>query len=190
MAEQKDTLLYKIKRLYSELFLESLYNRLDSYRILHQSPHLGIDKTLHKLIDKIADEAKSTPTVQALHVDRPESITHMDVSNGKYSRITSHSTNIFTMTLNGLSLFLHKLKAHETDPRLANKLKQCVWDHVHTAHRYARSGDSETAKLHANIASSAIKTLSHYLPEAEYEAFYNEIDSELNLVAAERTEFH
>ena len=190
MKQAKDTLLYKIKRLYTELFLVSLHNRLGRYHHHRQSYHLDINDTLHRLIDKITSESRHMHSVKEVS-DNQTGATNANLPQSELPlKINTHSTNVLTMTLNGLSMFLHKQKAHEHDPRMAGKLQQCVWDHVHSAHRYARTGDGNTAKLHANIASDAIKTLSHYMPETEYNAFYDEISGELKSITADSENIH
>lgn len=186
MKQAKDTLLYKIKRLYTELFLVSLHNRLSRYHHQQQSFHLDINDTLNRLIDKITSESWHTHSAKEVSDTQAGGTTNANPPQSERPlKIKTHSTNVLTMTWNGLSMFLHKQKAHEHDPRMAGKLQQCVWDHVHSAHRYARTGDGNTAKLHANIASNAIKTLSHYMPEMEYNAFYDEISGELKSITTE-----
>ena len=94
------------------------------------------------------------------------------------------------MTLNGLSLYFKKQKTQEHDPEMSEKLQKCVWDHVHTAHRSARSGDENTAKLHAGIATNAMKTLSHYMPEEEYTDFCTDVHNQLDEDSGSESKSH
>ena len=190
MREHKDSLLHKIKRLYTELFLVSLHNRIDSYHtFMHSNKHHTISEQLHKLIDETIDEASHNHSVTELKSKYLNQISEASIQSGQ-TKIQTHSTNIMAMTLNGLSLFLQKQKAHENDPHMSAKLQQCVWDHIHSAHRYARAGDSYSAKLHANIAVNAIKTLSHYMPENEYNMFYHHLNDELTSTTQEASAIH
>lgn len=74
-------------------------------------------------------------------------------------------------------LMQKNLPGHEQ--RIAEKMQSCVWEHVHAAHRFARTGNAETAKLHADLATHAMKMLSHYLPAEEYHGFLSGISSQL-----------
>ena len=190
MREHRDSLLHKIRRLYTELFLVKLHNRIDSYHsLLHTHEHHSISKQLHKLIDETIDEASNRHSVTEMKTKYFEEL-NTPAENNQQPKLTTHSTNMITMTLNGLSIFLHKQKIHENDPHMSVKLQQCVWDHIHSAHRHARSGDSYSAKLHADIALNAIKTLSHYMPEEEYNTFFNTISNEIATTKTEPPAVH
>jgi hypothetical protein len=186
VAKKKDSLLHTIKRLYTELFLVTLHNRIDSYHALRHSEKDGdISRRLYDEIDKIAAQSSHTHTAHEItpvqtDIASPAPPQSIDLS------MKSQPASMLSMTLNGLSVFFHSKKVQENDPHMAGKLQQCVWDHVHSAHRFARTGDSNTAKLHANIATNAIKTLSHYMPESEYKAFYDEISHELFTIKHEK----
>lgn len=176
----KETLLSKIKSLYTEIFLLSLHNRINSYHSsTHTNHHNMISSTLHKLIDEVVkDVSKTEKGIKhtALKIENTELPPQKVIPNVNQSPKPS----IVSMTLNGLSIYFKKRKAHEKDPAVEARLRRCVWDHVHSAHRYARTGDAITAKLHAGIASEAMKTLSHYIPEDEYNDFFNLINGQLN----------
>lgn len=56
-----ETLLNKVKRLYNELFLATLYERINSYHaFLRSHHHSEISDALHELIDEIVSEASNT----------------------------------------------------------------------------------------------------------------------------------
>lgn len=184
MQVHKESLMHKIKRLYTELFLVSLHNRIDSYHsFLNTDKYLEISKQLHKLIDEIIQDASHQYSIK----DYQQNAASGD-GNAKnelmVNKIQSHSTNMASMTLNGLSVFLQKQQAKEHNSDMSERLQRCVWDHVHSAHRFARLGDGNTAKLHADIATNAIKTLSHYMPEDDYHLFFDEINEQLQLTSS------
>ena len=179
MKEDRESLLNKIRRLYTELFLVSLHDRIHSYRALPPADnHREISGALHQLIDEIVEEVShnySTEDYKDTKYQRMvSSLTSVESGN-----IQSHSTNIASMTLNGLSLYLKNHQAQEDSLHLSGKLQRCVWDHVHSAHRFALTGDGDTAKLHADIACSAMKVLSSYMSDDEYSEFFNEINSQI-----------
>jgi len=179
MKEDSESLLNKIRRLYTELFLVSLHDRIHSYRALSPSDnHHEISGTLHKLIDEIVKEVSHNYSAKDYKDIKYQSIVG-SLTSDESGNIQSHSTNMGSMTLNGLSLYLKNHQAQEDCLHLSEKLQRCVWDHVHSAHRFALTGDGDTAKLHADIACNAIKVLSSYMPADEYSEFFNEINSQI-----------
>jgi len=178
MNENRESLLHKIKRLYTEVFLVSLHNRIDSYHsLLLSDKHHDISDVLHELIDEIVKEAASTYSVEDYR--HKKYLSDGPVEPDSKKDITTHSTSMVSMTLNGLSVYLKKESAQKYDPHMSARLQQCVWDHVHSAHRFARLGDAKTAKLHADIAVNAMKTLSCYMSSDEYTDFFNMINDQL-----------
>jgi hypothetical protein len=179
MSEHHESLLHKIKRLYTEIFLVSLHNRIDSYHaLLHSEKHHEIGSVLHRIIDEIVEEVSRNYTRQDyqnlkfLEEDPSARYKNLD-------RFQNYSSNMVSMTMNGLSVYLQKKKVEEHDPHMSGRLQRVVWDHVHSAHRFARLGDGNTAKLHADIATNAMKALCHYMPAEDYHDFYDEIHQQL-----------
>jgi len=178
MNAQQKSLLNKLKRLYTELFLVGLHKRIDSYHaFMHSDQHNDIGDTLHGLIDQIVIEASHNYSVQ-------------DYRHKKFLTAETDPTNdkaiprqgdgsMLSMTLNGLSVFLQQQKLKSDNPHMAEKFQQVIWEHVHAAHRFARQGDARTAKLHADIANNAIKSLAHYMPVEAYEVLCNDIRQQL-----------
>jgi len=179
MNASRETILNRIKRLYTELFLSSLHDRIDSYHASSDTDqHHKISDSLNRLIEKTSKQASQTPAVK-VDKDTASAPTAGRVGSPKTNKLKDHQTSLVSMTLNGLSVYFKKNKTQEHDPEMSDKLQRCVWDHVHSAHRSARNGDEGTAKLHAGIASNAMKTLSHYLPEDQYNNFCTEVQSQL-----------
>ena len=180
------SLLYKLKSLYTRIFLVSLHNRIHSYHpVTHTNIHPDMNGFLYKLIDEIVNEVSNTYS--------PDDYQHLkfldDKNHQNPVRATPapRTTTMVSMTLNGLSLYLQNQNVVEFDQRMSEKLTRCFWDHVHSAHRFARFGDAKTAKLHADIASNAMKSLSQYMPSDEYQAFITEFTSELSTEVSANT---
>ncbi len=179
MKEHKESLLNKIRRLYTELFLVSLHDRIHSYRSLSPSDnHHEISGALHKLIDEIVEEVSRNYSVKDYQDIKYQNVVS-SLTSVESDDIQNYSTNMGSMTLNGLSLYLKNHQAQEDSLHLSGKLQRCVWDHVHSARRFAMTGDGNTAKLHADIACDAMKVLSSYMPDDEYSDFFNEINSQI-----------
>ena len=64
-------------------------------------------------------------------------------------------------------------------PTVGDKLMRSSWDHLHASIRYARTGDSATAKLHADILDNSLKEAAHYLDEQTYQNFIKDLGKEL-----------
>jgi hypothetical protein len=72
---------------------------------------------------------------------------------------------------------------HSTDilnNTAGHKLVQSALDHLHTSIRYAKAGDAEAARLHADIMNSALKEAGNYASENEYRELVSILDKELN----------
>ena len=68
----------------------------------------------------------------------------------------------------------------ELHGRLSEKLKQCTFNNIHAALRHARQGKIRAAKLHADIANSALKCAASYITKNEYTDLKIEIELKLN----------
>jgi len=181
VKEYKESIINKIRRLYTEIFLVALHNRIHRYHSgSHSNNHHEISGSLHKLIDEIVKEVSRNYTTTDYKDIKSNEITR-SIAREKLENLPSRSTKIGSMTRNGLSLYLTNQQAQENNLHLSDKLQRCVWDHVHSAHLFAKRGDANTAKLHADIACNAIKALSSYMPVEEYNEFFNEINCQITL---------
>lgn len=179
MTIHSETLLHRVKRLYTELFLSALHERMNSYHAFMDSHHHSeISDVLHDLIDETVKEAGNTHSVLD-YKDMKFLDDEMASASNNLNYITHHSTNSDSKKTNNLSSHLTRKNAQGNEEHIAGKLQRSVWEHVHAAHRFARSGDGETAKLHADLATSAMKALSHYMPADECSDFLTEISSQL-----------
>ena len=180
MTEKNESLLEKLKKLYTKIFLVALHNRITQYHsLLHSDSHHKIGGALHELIDETIKSVSTDDT--GLHL---MSLEYFEIERKLKSESANkqekQETTISTMTLNGLSLYFKRHKALEKAPAVAARLRRVVYDHVHSAHRLARQDDEKTAKMHADIACDAMKTLSHYMQSDDYENFSALIDEQIN----------
>jgi hypothetical protein len=131
------------------------------------------------LIDETVKEASNTHSVLD-YKDMQLLDDEMASASNKLNDINRHAITRDSTVTNDLSSHLTKKNVQGNEDHIAEKLQKSVWEHVHSAHRFARSGKGDTAKLHADLATSAMKTLSHYLPADEYSDFLTEISSQLH----------
>ena len=69
---------------------------------------------------------------------------------------------------------------------LGEKLRADTLRHINDALRLARRGDAQGAKLRTELAESAMRTASNYLPEEEYLAFKQELEERLKGIVGDR----
>ncbi len=66
---------------------------------------------------------------------------------------------------------------------LGEKMRADTMRHINMALRLAKRGDARGAKVHAELAESAMKTASQYLPEEEYRVFKQDVETQLKDIA-------
>jgi len=69
---------------------------------------------------------------------------------------------------------------HHHIDTVGEKLMQSTWEHLHASIRYAKAGNSESAKLHASIMDSALKESVHFLDDEVYKEFVASLEKELS----------
>ena len=69
---------------------------------------------------------------------------------------------------------------HESSQYMGEKFKASIWLHIHTAFMQARSGQLKTAKVHADIATHALKEAIHYMTDEDFRALYAEVKKVIN----------
>jgi len=174
-----ESLLQKLKKLYRQLFNLSLQNRTRLYNSnALTNHHHEFGETLHDLIDEIIiDISRTDNIIVDEHLISAQIELNIKQSN---PTIPEEDPDKKAPPADGLSLYFKNNKALESDPPMAARLRRSIWEHTHSAHRLARSGDAHTAKTHADIAIDAMKTLSHYVPHHEYIEFFNIIKQQMN----------
>ena len=74
-----------------------------------------------------------------------------------------------------------KRRATSLQPSVAEKLRKSAWEHVRTAARAAKEGNTEKAKLYAGLADNAIKEAARYMPAEDFRAFRQEVEESLKI---------
>lgn len=69
---------------------------------------------------------------------------------------------------------------HVAKDSVGDKLMQSAWEHLHASVRFARLGNTETARLHASIMESSLKEAAHFLDDEVYDEFVQDLGKELN----------
>jgi len=184
MANKSETLLDKVKRLYTEIFLTALQDRIHSYHACADPDKShSFSDTLHELVNEIVREASNTHSM--LDYQDIKTLDDTMLSASDHLDYIKTCTSKFNESAESeLSSYLANKIVEGNKEHLAEKLQRSVQEHVFAAHRYARSGQGSIAKLHADLVTNALNTLSHYMTADAYSRFVAMIDKQLHSMDA------
>lgn len=80
--------------------------------------------------------------------------------------------------------FRRNRQAGKLEPHLREKMRTNTLAHINKSMRFARQGKAEAAKIHAELAESAMKTASEYMTEEEYRAFEQDVKEKLKAIGS------
>lgn len=165
-------LLDALRNLYSKVVLRALHLRMHSNNKTYKSNHHhDISKHLTRHIEHLTKV--ESPTKNGINT------ANTFIRNGDNQN--NQNKRLITTLFDGFSKFLKSDKTHSRQyVYLSERLKKSAWTHIHSALRMARQGDKTSAKLHADIANSALKEASHYMPVEEYKVFCEEVTDALS----------
>ena len=177
-------LVNEVRRLYELVVLSILHKRINDY---HQhsdyvaSPHAGeIKSALLSYIDNVP--VIDSPSKKTIF--NAASIIPAHPEPDKYLKeaypTDTHRVNNYKHVGDLSKYFKSRRKAYELMPGIKDKLKLSVWEHINASIRCAHKGDKRNAKMHIDIANSAFKEVSHYLPEQQYAEFSEKVNQHLN----------
>lgn len=105
---------------------------------------------------------KKSDEIQPPSFEHTHNTTNSQDNPAELAENTSGTETEFAKYLN------ERKHAVVSNPAIGQKLQDSIWEHVHSAIRYARQGDVATAKLHSKIAATALEESGHYLNNEEY----------------------
>jgi hypothetical protein len=170
MKNNDQSLLSTLKNLYSQLSQISLgytQTRLNSFKHVSKSPS-NITAILNKQIDDISSQVISES------IDSVEDINEPAVQSAEDGQsINEIYKDTVVENVTGVeSEFVKYLQQRKpptiTQPHLGENLKASAWQHIHTAIRHAKNGDIDAAKLHINIAGTALEEAGDYMCQEDY----------------------
>lgn len=165
-------LLYSVAKLYSTTILNITNRRVSTYHTQTNTDYADeIGDALESYISQVKEQATSNHS-GAHDPGIPAEMQHKNATspNAESSIIVDSALSDF---------FKKNMSYSELSSPLEQKLKTTAWDHTHSAIRYAHMGDYTCAKLHADLASSAIHELGHYMDEADFISFKQAVSQEL-----------
>lgn len=175
------TLLVSLQQLFRELAMSLVQLRLQAYRAFIKSdakmdPATTIVKRIGQLAERSRKQQKHGVSIEH---DTPE-INHTVAHEHEYRILnTTHSKNELAEHL--VYVDSHATAYHKS---LADKLRLSVRQHINSAVRFARQGDTSKAKLHSRIAVDALEEIHHYVSDESYAQLVEEIDQHLQDVQA------
>ena len=172
-SQNRTNLLESIKKLYLKILALHTESRArSSHNHTNTASAQNIVSPLSECIDKLAASATNA-------ADKP-----VDTSNSQIPEIENHSydhtpfsrEDSSSVELGELSVHLKNLHKYSgVSPGTGEKLMQSTWEHFHASIRFAHQGDVKTAKLHAELTKNALNEATHYLPEAVYSQFSQDV---------------
>ena len=166
---ENHTLLKTLKELYSQLGVIMTQIRFRSYRSgINSNNNFNITSILNKQVEILASEfvdssqnTENNKNIVQQSDDSLSKLTDKDQSDIKYTIVSGLESEF------AKHLKLSKASA-VSHPHMGDKLKKSAWEHIHFAIRFAKQGELEKAKVHADIAGHAVEEASHYLDNTEY----------------------
>ena len=184
MSDKNETLLDKVKRLYTEIFLTALQERIHSYHACADpNKSHNFSDTLHELVNEIVKEVSKSHSVFNYQDIKTLDDTMLSASD-HLEYIKTYTSKFNEGAESELASYLANKIVEGNKEHLADKLQRSVQEHVFAAHRYARSGQGSIAKLHADLVTNALNTLSHYMTVDDYSRFVVMIDKQLHSMDA------
>jgi len=181
------SIIHAIERIYIKISLTILHRRVNTYhkktQLSEKSDNNDIKPTLIECIDEIIDTE---------HIEHLHAVDYSLLSNSattpyvhlQYPALKPHVVN--KNNVGELSkYFKARNNGSDLHPDIMEKLEHSTWEHLHTAVRYARQHENKNAKMHVDIACSACKELSHYMPEEQYKVFVTEIEKHMDALKSD-----
>lgn len=183
-------LIQAIEKVYVMVSLAVLQKRMEGYHKLAQQGMKAyisdIKSPLLGCIDEIIQHHQGAPEILK-NIDNSIldlATTHLH----PHVKDTSSPHIVDRENVGELSRYF-KARSYGSDlhPGIEDRLEHSTWEHIHAALRYARQNNKQSAKVHADIANSACKELTHYMSEDRYLTFLKQIQKQLDTLRSAST---
>jgi len=178
MQNNNQSLLSILKRLYSQLSRISL-NATQARTSLYKRevrPQLNITTVLNNQVEELSSRVIAGSISTENIVNAP----NVPNSKGSQNKAINYQDIKIKDDSDGESEFAKHLQQRKppsvTQPLLGERLKLSAWEHIHSAIRHAKNGDTDTAKLHVTIAGTALEEAGDYLSHEDYSELVHEIE--------------
>ncbi len=180
-------LIHKIRKLYFRVSLITLHKHINRYHKIatHQNHANDIKSPLHECVDIIIGYALDNPKI-IYTIGHTMNNSSANPRSRENTDATGQHITVSQEHISDLSKYF-KARSRGSDlyPDIKEKLEHSIWDHVHATIRCARIGDKRCSKMHADIADTACKELSHYTDAEDYRAFTEIVEEHLKVLKSD-----
>ena len=163
------SLLSTLKDLYSRLSAVLIKNRLRSYHSIFQPENtVNITSILNKQVEKLAINSSKTSQVSEVNKRKIKSLDISHTKTSSHNELGLVCTSVSEYESEFAKHLRHRRSSSVNHSHMGDKLKESVWEHIHSAIRYAKQGIIDKAKVHTDIAGHALEEAGHYLSNEEY----------------------
>ncbi len=162
------SLIRQLRNLYARMAMGTLEARREKLNGTGQQVGDDVSRLLSEHLERLAaakrpDDPPKAPGTNTISITDTEV---GDRPSRKRSALDSEHP------VGELSNHFHELEVAElTGEGVGEGVKRRVLEHINTSLRLARRGDSAGARIHADIARSAMREAVHYLSGEEYRQF-------------------
>jgi len=174
-------LIRGLENLYAKISLLVLHKRINSYHgnATYKEHAKNIKTPLMEFIETTIKQAVKTGNTNGNNKPASSNSNNNPQPVHPAKQKTEHH-QLSRERIDELSkYFKERNKGPDLHPPIQKQLEHSVWEHLHTALRYAGLGDKRNSKMHADIVDSACKELAHYMDEEPYLAFITDIEDHL-----------
>jgi len=133
------------------------------------------DKIAHTVTEsKTSGHASEIPSSNSIRRDKAA-----PAGSAVHTKQSSPELRLFIGLSNSLS---KRVAAHKIQPSMTEKMEAKTMEYINKAMRLAKQGNAEGAKVNAELAESALKTVIEYMPEEEYQAFTKEVENRMKAI--------
>jgi hypothetical protein len=162
------SLIRQLRNLYARMAMGTLEARREKLTGTGQQGGEDVARLLSEHLERLAAAKRPDDSPKAPGID-PAASAGGEVGD-RSSRNRSALDN--ERPVGELSNHFHELEVAElTGEGVGEGVKRRVLEHINTALRLARRGDPAGARIHADIARSAMREAVHYLSGEEYRQF-------------------
>ncbi len=181
LADELNALLDALLNLQTQISSMLLSSRMQSFKPSDNARN-GTD-IAEQLKDKIAHAVTESRTSgHASEVPSSNSIRQDKAAPDGSAAPTKQSSPELRLFI-GLSNSLSKRVAtHKIQPRMTKKMEAKTMEYINKAMRLAKQGNAEGAKVNAELAESALKTVIEYMSEEECQAFKKEVENRMKAI--------
>ena len=165
-------LLSALRSLFMQVTRMNLAQRLNHSKKSSAKVSVDISEKLQQCIDKLSASSQKDRAIIASQADAAADGVEVTPISSSRELEPVADTDLY----NGLSDHFQQCRhSSVSESSMGYQLQQRTWHHLYAALSSARKGNEAMAKLHANIASQAMKEADSYMDDESYAHFTDQI---------------